>query len=720
MPSISWATSIPKIVIIFLLLVVAFLSWWYYRRTVPPLPMNRRVLLMTLRWCGFSILLLLLSQPLISVLWKRSVLPSIVILVDNSKSMTVSDTDGKRNEVVRSLLSRFEWKEHFRNALLHAYSFDSKLKQVAFSSIDSLEFNGEETNLPRALQELKTVVAKQDVIGVVLISDGNSTASVSPLYEAVQLGVPIYTVGVGDTIVQRDIAIEKIRSNEVCYSHSRVPVHITVRSTGFTNERVSVQVRDESGTVAMHTVEVSEEKQEYPVELFFVPTKEGVHTYNVLVSQHRGEVTYKNNRGSFDIKVLKSKRTITVVAGSPSPDVAFMRRSLELDTLLRVVLFVQHPSGTIRPQFTPRHIEQSDCVFFLGYPTVATSTEQLQELCSLCSQMNKPLLWMVSRTVDFEKMKFLLSLVPIEIRGNIQAEKVVFPSIVPGMEVHPIIAIDQQKDIRATWSEFPPYYTVPLSVTVKPGAQVIAESKSGNTQLQPFIVVQTVGSRKSCVLLGYGLWRWRMLMNPDVMGGYVYDRFVRTLLQWLTTNDDEQRIRVQPVKRQFVTSEKVEFEAQLYDEAYRSIDNAEVIVAVTNNNELYECILTPLGNGQYEGALDQLPTGNYSYRARVTVHNLSVSTVNGKFFVGESSDEFRELTMNKQLLQLLATRTGGTFVEAHDIQRLFPLLQSRLSSKPVMRDEVVEIDLRSALWMLVVGVFIFTSEWILRRNYGLL
>ena len=47
--------------------------------------------------------------------------------------------------------------------------------------------------------------AASNLQAVVLITDGNSTTGMNPLYEAQELAVPVFTVGVGDTTDQKDL-----------------------------------------------------------------------------------------------------------------------------------------------------------------------------------------------------------------------------------------------------------------------------------------------------------------------------------------------------------------------------------------------------------------------------------------------------------------------------------------------------------------------------------
>lgn len=720
MPEISLITEMPRGLVILFVLCAGVVSWWYYRKTIPPLPRRQRYILIALRWCALSMLFLLLAQPLLTLLWHRVLPHSLVLLIDNSKSMTLVDGKGRRDELVRSFISRKEWNALRKNVEVRPFIFDRKLKRIEYPALDSLKFDGDETNIAGAFQELATVMNDQTVLGVVLVSDGNSTTSVSPLYDVLNLGVPLYTIGVGDTAVQRDIAVQKIRTNEVCYAYSRVPLYVTLRCTGYNDGRVTLQLKSDSGIVATETVTIRDNEEIYHVPMYYKPTREGMNTYEVTVSSLPGEITLQNNCSSFSVRVLRSKRSIILVAGSPSPDVAFFRRSLEQDTLLTVHLIVQRSNGTVSPQLKPETITEADCIVFIGYPTSITSMEQLRMLKSQLATVPKPVLWIMSRTVAYDKLQELLQFLPLDVQSTTSSELQVFPSIPQGMELHPIVKLKNEQDPRQVWDELPPYFTAPLTVTVKNGASVLAESKVRWSTFQPFIVVRTVGNRKTCAVLGYGLWRWKMLTDAEKPVGEVYDSFVHSLLQWLTTVDDEQRIRVQPVKHRFSTGEKVEFEAHVYDETYRTIDNAEILVTAQRGAEAYECVLSPIGNGQYEGSFDQLPAGNYSFRARITVRTVVLATTSGTFTVGESNEEFLDVTMNKHLLQFLAERSGGAFVPIQNASDLFPMLEKRSHGKQPIKEEILELDLRNTLWMFGFVVLIFTCEWFLRKRYGLL
>ena len=57
--------------------------------------------------------------------------------------------------------------------------------------------------------------------------------------------------------------------------------------------------------------------------------KEGIQKFTAEVANLPGELTTQNNRMNFFVKVLKSKLRMALIAGTPSEDVAFIRRAID-------------------------------------------------------------------------------------------------------------------------------------------------------------------------------------------------------------------------------------------------------------------------------------------------------------------------------------------------------------------------------------------------------
>ncbi|HEX9614812.1 MAG TPA: carboxypeptidase-like regulatory domain-containing protein, partial [Bacteroidota bacterium] len=235
---------------------------------------------------------------------------------------------------------------------------------------------------------------------------------------------------------------------------------------------------------------------------------------------------------------------------------------------------------------------------------------------------------------------------------------------------------------------------------------------------EPMLLSRNVSGKKSIAFLGYGLWRWTMLADPSAAG--ILDAWMNTCMRWLSTRDDDRRIRISPVKEVFTGGEQVEFSGQVYDETLQPVEGAQVSVTVKSGRHIAGFTMKDLGNGQYDGQLQGLEEGDYTYEATVQKDGSLIGRVNGSLSVGESNAEFLETKANHLLLRQLATRTGGRFYSKEDLDEV----SRDVGSLPGHRSIEVVRTTEFALWnlpaSLLVVVLLFSLEWFLRKAKGML
>ncbi len=155
--------------------------------------------------------------------------------------------------------------------------------------------------------------------------------------------------------------------------------------------------------------------------------------------------------------------------------------------------------------------------------------------------------------------------------------------------------------------------------------------------------------------------------------------FLVNIVRWLTTSEDEKKVRIAPVKETFTTAEPVAFEGQVYDDQLRPVDHADVTVELHRGSEQFQLPLNSAGSGRYEGSLDGLGEGEYSYTAKAIATGAVLGEDRGRFSVGQVNVEFLETKMNKSLLEQMAYRTGGKYYDINNASSLAGDLASGVS-----------------------------------------
>jgi hypothetical protein len=693
------------------------LSVLAYHRTVPPVPRGRRYLLICLRAFALFFPFLLILEPIVKLVSGKSKPPTVAILVDNSKSMTLTDRMGNRAETVQALLKSNGIQELSKIARLEFFRFSSGFS--AIPALDSVRFNGDATDISTALGEVQNRSEEENIQAVVLVSDGDHNLGENPLHEVNHFGMPIYTIGIGDSAEQRDVLITKLLTNEIAYAESRIPMDVTIKSSGFNGERVEVSLSEGGKLLAQQFLTLREGTWGYPVKFFFEPKEEGTKRYTVSVSRLEGELTTANNIKSVFVKVLKSKMKVLLVAGAPSPDVAFIRRALTEDKNVDLEVLIQKSATDFyESQFSSQMINNADCIVLVGFPLSNSRDDVLRAIQSEIRQQRKPLLIVLSRNIDVAKLRFLGSELPFTI-GPVSSTEVSASVQVPGKEqVNPLMNLKGSPNL---WDGLPPIYKTGTGFQARPESEILGVARvQGVSTNEPLLLSRNIGGTKSVAILGYGVWRWKLLTQASDPSKDVLQLFMSNAVRWLTTREESKLVRISTTQEVFTGGEPVEFSGQVYDKTYRPIDAADARVSVRSGNETFETILTPVGNGRYEGKMEGLREGEYQFSGTASLNGEHLGEDKGKFSVGAQEIEFQETRMNRPLLEQLAYRSGGKYFDPQGISQLPEEVErnTKLTAKEITRAS--EFELWSLSTVLILIILFFGVEWFLRKQVGLL
>ena len=126
--------------------------------------------------------------------------------------------------------------------------------------------------------------------------------------------------------------------------------------------------------------------------------------------------------------------------------------------------------------------------------------------------------------------------------------------------------------------------------------------------------------------------------------------------------------------------------------------------------------MTGAGEGKYEGALQALEGGDYSYEGIATYNNREIGKDQGKFSVEDFQLEFLQTKMNEDLLMQLAQKTGGQFFT----DSTFLSLEETLKFPIRKTLESTEMQVWNKLILLISAIFLLSIEWFLRKRSGML
>ena len=171
---LSWGVSRTVLLALVGAAIVAGLALMTYRGTGTDQPVRDRVVLITLRIGALLVLLVCLLRP--TLILKASVPQQnfVGILLDDSRSMTIADSDGQpRSTFVQQQLSGPNaqlLQALSKRFVLRFFSFASSSDRVGDPA--ALKYVGTSTRLGPALERARDELSGLPLAGLVMVADG--------------------------------------------------------------------------------------------------------------------------------------------------------------------------------------------------------------------------------------------------------------------------------------------------------------------------------------------------------------------------------------------------------------------------------------------------------------------------------------------------------------------------------------------------------------------
>jgi len=387
----------------FLLIIAVIFVIIYYLRTIPPVPVGIKMLLGGIRGLAIVLLVLVLFEPILSVIQSGEKKPKLAVLIDNSLSNGFRDALGDRQQAVRKAIENSNIQSLNDEEILY-YSFDTDVKPFEVFNFDSLNFKGQTTNISNAVSFIGNKLNEENIRSVLLITDGEFNEGTNPIYFAEKSARNYYAIGIGDSSESKDISISSIITNEIAYVDNPVPVNVQIKTSGYSSGNITCTLMENNFVIEKKDLQITPQTSTLTAMFSFTPKKEGISKITAKISSLDGEITDKNNIKSDFIKVLKNKRRISIFSGSPNPDLSFLLNTFSNEKGLEIRTFIQKKGAEFyNPQPTKQEVLESEMIVFVGFPISSTPANVI-EMIKEALQKEKPLLFIASQQTDYSKL----------------------------------------------------------------------------------------------------------------------------------------------------------------------------------------------------------------------------------------------------------------------------------------------------------------------------
>ena len=693
--SIEFVFQYPAWFLVFCLALGFLYAWILYRKgsELKEAKVWLKRLVFGLRFLSVALIAFLLLSPLIKLISRKSEKPVILFVQDNTGSISlVKDSAFYRKqypEMIEELRSKLEEQFEFRS-----YCFDDRL-------IDSfrLNYSGKETDISAAIGEINTRFLNRNVGAVILATDGIFNKGTNPLYTLNELKAPIYTVALGDTSIQRDVYIGKLNHNQLAYFNNVFPVEVIVNANKLSGKSSVLKIERDGVLLASQAISITGDSyvQTFPFQL--KADKTGIQHYKVSVTPVAAEYTLVNNVRDFFIEVIDSRQKVLVLANAPHPDLVAIRQSLQANENYEVeVKLANEFSGSVKPY---------SLVILHELPSKTNMAERIiQEL----DASGVPT-WFIAGN---ETLTGLLN--PVQSLVQFSGGKGSMNEVMSRMNKD-FALFTISDDLRKAITNFEPLQVPFATYRTQASAATMLRQRIGTVDTDfPLMLFSSDTDRKTALLLGEGIWRWRLQDYQEHENHVLFDEFISKTVQYLSVRNERRNFRI-VTKNSFNENESITFEAEVYNASYELINQPDVLLNVFDDSNRKYAFSMNRTSTSYALNAGIMRAGNYRYEASVNVGGKNF-TANGRFVVKPVLAEMNSITANHTLLQTLASRNGGEMIYPRDLLKLIDRIKAREDVKPMSHSEVNLKELIQLPWIFFLILLFLGGEWFIRRRNG--
>ncbi|MCD6417092.1 MAG: VWA domain-containing protein [Planctomycetes bacterium] len=499
--------------------------------------------------CGCRLLALilvglLLMRPAVVRDAQRLIPGRVVLLLDRSASMSLTDEDtpaqpagSSRNELVRSLLLRKD-KELLRRLAeknevdLVAFAGESRRVGRIGPSPEAIDLppwspTGRTTDLVGAVETALRDTRR--LAAVVIFTDGQQTEDgdlEAAAVKAGEKGVPLEFVGIGSPRALRDVSVARLVSSDFARKAQPLKMEAFLESSGADGEQVEVALiaGPEGGKDRKEILRkaVTLRGGSQTVELGHVPSFTGMVEYEAAVSGLEGEGRKENNRAARRVRVSEKKISVLIVAGGPSREFRFLRSLLDRSPDFETEVLLEE-------KLSAEGMDDVDVIFLSDPRSEDLPDEAVERLKDLVGRGSVGLVFQPGPAYGAEflldrRMAPLRELLPVETRqsdiqpllGGGEFQRDPRPVRLGELRDHPVLRVDAGLREGTFWESAPAlYWALPVSGVKKGAAELL---RCGRPDA-PLVVVQPYGGGRVLYCGSPETWRWRS------RGIQFYERF---------------------------------------------------------------------------------------------------------------------------------------------------------------------------------------------------
>jgi uncharacterized membrane protein len=681
-----------------------------------------------------ALLLVLLWQPAVITTGLKPQQDIIAFLVDDSRSMSIAEDGSTRQKQAVDALQDGVLASVGQKFQTRLYRFDSKLTPVSDLKALQTPIAAPATHIGDSLKQFVDDTADLPIGAVVLLSDGadNSThVDVETIAALRGRHIPVHAVGFGRETVSHDVEIDDAALTSRAMANSRLGVSVSFHQHGYAGRKSRLILRDGASVLASRDITFQADGAIQSETLLFNVGAAGAKAIEVSLDVQQGEENPANNAVRRVINVEASKRRVLYIEGEPRWDYKFIRRAEQEDTLVQLVSMLRTTENKIYRQSIddPRELADGfpskaedlfvyDAVIIGSVEATYFTPDQRELIREFVDRRGGGLLWLGGRFAladggwGVSNLADLLPVVLPDAKNTFHVDPANVELAQAGIDSHITRLVDDPAGNADRWKKLPYLMDYQDAGVSKPGAVVLANMSVGRRTL-PMLITETYGRGRTAVLATSGTWRWQMNLP---VGDTAYTLFWQQLLRWLVTESPGHVAAAVP-NQMLLDDGRVALSAEVRGTDYQPVSDGSVEAHIIGPNQTSTTVeLSPVPDQPGMFAAEWTAEGPGSYLTEV-IAQAGDRTIGRDVLSFQRMDGVVEnfhTEQNRQLLERLATQTGGKYWNPRDLSTLADEIS--LSEAGVTTRETRE------LWnmpvFLLAIVLLRAAEWLLRRHWG--
>ena len=723
---------------------LALLIRWRLQNAAPEVRNWRAWAVWGMQSAFLALVLFLLWQPAIIVAELSSQQNIIAVVVDDSRSMSIADSDGRPREAVAvaalegGVLAGL--RQRFQTRL---YRLGSELTRV--EGPEEIAPVEPATRIGDNLKRLATETSELPVGAIVLLSDGGQntagTGGSGISREALEAlrnrRLPVHTVGFGKEESSHDVEIEDVGMAANAITNSRIAATVSLTQRGYAGQPAKLTVRDGAKALAEREITLAADGRIQTEPLFFSAGAAGAKSLTFGIDPLPGEENPANNAVARPILVSDAKRRILYVEGEPRWEYKFIRRAEAEDPTVQLVSMLRTSENKIYRQgiSDPGELAGGFPVRpedLFGYAGIIIGSVDAGYFTPLQQELLREYVDRRGGGILFLGGRFSLSdggwgsstlndVLPTFLPSgnhNFHRNAATVELTAQGLDSPITQLLDDPGKNAQRWKKLTFLADYEDAGAPKPGATVLANLHAGRRKL-PLLITQSFGHGRTAILATGGTWRWQM---SEALGDPSHDLFWQQLLRWLVA-ESPGPVVASASERLLMDEGRIELRAQVRDQQFERAVNAQVtahIIGPDGTNALADLMPSENTPGLYQTEWTAEKPGTYV--VEVTAESArgsqprelgrDVLTVQRENGVAENF----HTEQNRHLLEQLASDTGGRYWKPSELKSLPRDIS--YSEAGISVRSTKELWDMPIVFLLLLGLPI--AGWLLRRKWGVI